>query len=373
MMLFLLFALLWGGLLFRLKENHVNNLFVWISMGLLWIYWGFSYINAPDTAGYMDFFDILSTNGWVLDSLYGSAAGGMEPGTFILMQLCKRISNSYYFFQAIILLIDLGLSFWGLKRLIGKKEQSLLFFLLFTFGIPMYLAAMRQGVAIAIMLFCLPLFRDNKFWIYIPLLVLAIFFHQSAILLFIIPIIMMLLKKANLGGTSARSFSFLLFAICNICYILGISAGDFIENLLGGFVYDSSLSTNRQLSLAGAMEESSFGILKVLEMDVVYLVFFFSKRSWKSDTHNYMGAFFLAYFMLNMLVGGIIIHRLTYYLRIPYYFIVFESLRYVLRNVFKWDFRVSNMAIYMYMLALFVIQDLAGGRHVFEYHLLDLF
>lgn len=372
MLLFLLFSLVWGVLLFSVKESHVKKQFIWLSMFAIWIYWGFSYINAPDTKGYMDFFDMLSTRGWVLDSLYGSAAGGMEPGTFVLMQLCKRVSDSYYFFQAVILMIDLGLSFWGLKKLLGNREQPVLFFLLFTFSVTLYLSALRQGVAVAIMVFCLPLFRENKFWIYIPLLFLAIFFHQSAILLFSIPVLIWLIRMIKVRDKAGKIILFIVFVICNICYLLGISIGDLIENALGGFVYDSSLSTNREMSVAGNTEESNFGILKVVEMDVIYLVFFFSKKNWKTESHYFLGAFFIVFFVLNMLVGGIVIHRLSYYLQIPYYFVLFESLRYLLIKDLNCQYNLSNLVIYLYMFALVVVQQLANGNYVFEYHLFDL-
>lgn len=373
MLLFLLFVILWGVLLLNVKEQHMKQQMVWISMGLIWLYWGFSYTNAADTGGYMGFFDMLHTNGWVLDSLYGSSAGNMEPGTFILMQLCKKISDSYYFFQAVILLIDMCLSYCGLRKLLGNNEQPLLFFLLFTFHTTIYLSAMRQGVAIAIMIFCLPLFRDNKFWIYIPLLLLAIFFHQSAILLFAIPVVMLLIKIVKIGGIVGRTSLLIIFAICNICHLFEINAASLIENVLGDFVYDSSLSTSRELTIGDSMKESSFGFLKVLEMDTIYLIFFFSNKGWKTDNLNYLAAFFFAYFGLNMLVGGIVIHRLTYYLEIPYYFIVFESLRYLLKNKLKFGLSLSNSLIYIYMFALFVVQSLSGGNYIFKYQLIELF
>ena len=372
MLLFLLFVIICGGLLLTVNERHIKKPIIWLSMGVLWLYWGFSYINAPDTPGYMYFFDLVSTDGWVLDSLYGSSAGGMEPGTFILMQLCKRVSSSYYFFQAIILAIDLFLSYWGLRKLLGNDSKPTTFFLLFAFGTPMYLAAMRQGVAIAIMIFCLPLFKNNKFWLCIPLLILAIFFHQSAILLFIIPAVILMMKRLNLKVGSGRFLMFSVFIICNVCYLFSISASGLVEQYLGGLVYDSSLSTNREMTFTGVTEESNFGILKVIEMDVIYIIFFFTKKNWKTDAHNYLGTFFLVFFVLNMLVGGIVIHRLSYYLWIPYSFILFESLSYFFKSVFRWDLKLANLAIYLYMFTLVVVQDISSGKHIFEYHLLDI-
>ena len=371
MFLFLLFSLLCGILLLGVPEYRISNKYVWLVLVVLILYWGFSYANAPDTEGYMDFFNMISGDGWVLDSLYGSAAGGMEPGTFVIMQLCKKVSGSYFFFQFVILSIDLFLTYWGLKKMTNSKTQPVVFLLLFAFGIPMYLSALRQSVAIAIMIFCLPLFRDNKFYFYIPLLILAIFFHQSAILIFAVPLLMFLFGKTKIKWDSLQIFFIVIFVICNICYLLGISAGSLVERVFGDFVYDSSISTNRELSITN-MEESNYGILKIIEIDICYVIFFFSRLVKKDDTLRLFGIMFLVFFILNTLVGGIVIHRLTYYLRIPYYYVLFESLRALMVNGIKMKRTPANMIVYLYMFALFVVQSLIGSKYIFEYHLFDV-
>ena len=131
MFLLLLFSLIWGVCLTIAPDKELKAGHVILMLGALVLYWGFSYVNAPDTDGYMEYFDMISVNGWVLDSLYTTAAGKMEPGTFILMQLCKRISGSYYFFQFVILALDVVLSYIGLKKMTDSRSQSVVFFLLF--------------------------------------------------------------------------------------------------------------------------------------------------------------------------------------------------------------------------------------------------
>lgn len=373
MLLFLFFSLVWALLLLWVSDPRKEKYKVVLPLAAILLYWGFSFTNAPDTEGYMDFFDAIYTSGWVLDSLVGSAAGGMEPGVFILMQLCKKLSGSYYFFQFVVLTIDLVLTYWGLRNLLKNKMEPIVFLLIITFCIPLYLSALRQGVAIALMVFCLPLFRDNRFYIYIPLILLGIFFHQSAILLFAIPILMFLFKRINLKKDFGRILFLIIFLVCNFCYFAGISAGDYIERIFGGFVYDSSLSTNREMSIGQSMEGSDFGILKVLEMDVCFIIFYLSSIIKKNGVTKYMGAFFLAYFILNMLVGGIIIHRLTYYLRLPYYFILFETLRGFMMNRMKLNYKVSNLIVYLYMFFIFMVQSGMSSTYIYEYHLFDIF
>lgn len=369
MLLFLLFSLIWGVCL-AIIPNNIKIRNVVMILGTLVLYWGYSYTNAPDTEGYMDFFEMISRDGWVLDSLYGSAAGNMEPGTFIIMQLCKRVSESYFFFQFVILTIDIMLTYWGLRKMSENRLEPVVFFLLFTFIVPFYLSALRQGVVIAIMTFCLPLFRDNKWYFYIPLLILAIFFHQTAILVFAIPILMFLFSKIKIKQESLQKFFFVVFVVFNICYVFGISADGLVEKLFGEYVYDSSLSTNREMRVEN-MEISEFGILKMVEVNVCYIIFFFSKLVKKDDTLRLFGIMFLLFFVLNTLAGGIIIHRLTYYLRIPYYFVLFESLRSLMVNGMKMKHTPANLIIYFYMFALYMDQSVLGSKYIFEYHLFD--
>lgn len=395
MFLFLIFSLFCGILLYCTPKNRVPAQYAGLILGVIMLYWGFSYINAPDIDGYMDYYAEISTEGWVLDSFYGLAAASMEPGLFIIMQLCKRIVDSYFFFQFVLLSIELLLVFGGLKKLFGGTSQTIVFFLLFLFQIPFFLAAMRQGVAIAIMIFCLPLFQENKFYFYIPLLILAIFFHQSAILLFIIPIFLLLFKKVNPSSQVLNIMYMLVFLGCNFCYAMGISAGNLIENAFGDFVYDSALSTSRSLTVEDSMEASDFGFLKLLEIDICYILFFFSRVVRKDASIRLMGSLFLIYFLINTLVGGIIIHRINYYLTIPYYIVLFRSLycllEKVLRDViYKSDafkyfvsntdekviqriiFGVSNLTIYAYMFATYMLQSVSSSNYIFEYHLFDI-
>ena len=372
MIIFLFFSLFWAALLLGITEKGLNSQYVWLVLGSILIYWGGAYTNAPDTKGYMFFFDLVSVNGWVLDSLYGSSAGAMEPGTFIIMQLCKQISGSYYLFQFVILSIDIILTYWGIKKISNNNAYIVVFFLLFTFMTPFFLAAMRQGVAIAIMIFCLPFFRENKYYIYVPLLILAIFFHQSAILLICIPVLTLLLRKFNPQSPFFNALYIIIFFVCNFCYMFGISASNIIESSFGGLVYDNSLSTSRELAIGDALEESSYGVLKLIEIDVCYILLFFTKLVKRDQATNMMSVFFLIFFILNTLVGGIVIHRLTYYLQIPYYFVLFISLRALMMKVWKLNFVTSNIFIYTYMFIIFMIQSASSTTYIFEYHLFDI-
>ena len=345
---------------------------LWVLISIL-VYWGFSYINAPDMKGYMLFFKKISTDGWVLKSLRGTPAGNMEPGLFLIMQWCKKLNNSYFFFQAIMLSINVILAYFGLRKIYGSCKEALVFILLFAVNITFFMSAMRQGVVIALFIFCIPLFVENKWKYYIPILILSIFFHQTAILLFPIPLIWYLCNKiTDFHLQSGKWILLSVFIVCNICYFSGFSIGDLIESRFGRYVYDASVSTTRTLRIGHSMEVSNFGILKVLELDVCFVIFFMSNLVEKNNYLKLIGGLVFVFFCMNMLVGGIIVHRINYYLQIPYYMALFASLTSLFTIFLRLDIKLINSIIYCYMVFMFFLQTVSSSGYIFEYHLLDL-
>lgn len=373
MFLFLVFVIFWFILLMNLSmKSKINRLTSFGILGFILLYWGFSYINAPDMPGYIEFFQTLHTEGWVLDSLWGTPAYGMEPGLFIIMQFCKRINESYFFFQFIMLSINVFLAYDGLVKIYGSRNKALIFVLLYVFNITFFMSAMRQGVAISIMIFCLPFFAENKWKYYVPLVFLAIFFHQSALLLFAIPLFNLFFNKFKFSSRFFKKIFLTTFLLCNIMYFLGISLSNIIESKLGTFVYDSSLSTSRAMSLEGNMDVSNFGVMKIIEINFAYIITFLFNKINNNKYWNVIIGLFFIYFVLNMLIGGIIVHRINYYLQIPYYMCLFSSLYFVLVNRMKMSRTMAFGTIYCYMVLLYFIQAVSSSSYLFEYNIIDV-
>lgn len=373
MLFFIIFVIIWFVILMNMSISLNNNRQISLGvLGLILVYWGFSYINAPDMPSYIEFFHLLHTDGWVLDSLWGTSAYGMEPGLFLIMQFCKRINDSFYFFQFLMLSINVILSYVGLVRMYDSKKKALIFLLLYVFNITFFMSAMRQGVAISIMIFCLPLFADNKWKYYIPLVLLAIFFHQSALLLIAIPIFNLFFNKFKFSRCFFKNVFWVTFFICNVMYFSGISLDNIIESKLGSFVYDSSLSTSRAMSLEGNMDVSNFGVMKIIEINFAYIITFLLNKIIKNKYWNIIVGLFYIYFVINMLIGGIIVHRINYYLQIPYYMCLFSSLYYVLNNRLKMSRTMAFGTIYCYMAILYFIQAVASPDYLFEYNIIDV-
>lgn len=374
MLLFCVFIIVWFLLLMRLSNDGEFDIkaVIWVLASIL-VYWGFSYINAPDMKGYMLFFNKISTHGWVLNSLRGTSGGNMEPGLFIIMQLCKRLNSSFFFFQAIMLSINVILAYFGLRKIYGLTKDALVFIILFAVNITFFMSAMRQGVVISLFIFCIPLFVENKWKYYIPILILSIFFHQTAFLLILVPLIWYLYNKISSSHFLSWSwFKITVFIVCNLSYFAGLSIGEFIESRLANIVFDSSVSTTRSLSVGHSMEESNFGILKVLELDLCYAIFCMSNLVEKNNYFKLIGGLVFVFFCMNMLVGGIIVHRISYYIQIPYYIALFASLNLLLTKYLHFDDKLSNGIIYCYMVFLYLFQAVSSSGYIFEYHLLDL-
>lgn len=373
MVVFAIFILFWFLLLAKTyRPKEFKKKYVLFSVLSIILYWGFSRINAVDIPAYMEFFSLISVNGWVLDSLSNTPAYNMEPALFLIMQFCKNISSSYYFSQFVIFFIYISLLYLGLFCLYRKHRVAVANLLMLSVCCQILLYTMRQGFGVSIVLLLSYLTLQKKRLYSLLLILVAIFFHQSSFLLLFIPILWLFYKKMPLDNNIVHKCLFMIFALCNICYFSGISLSTFVEENFGGWVYDTSFSTTRTLAVSGNVEGSNFGVLKILELDFCFVVFFLTDLVRKNETIKMLSGFMLLYFICNLLAGGMAIHRINYFLTIPYYLILFEAFRSVFMKYFKFDAFFSSASILVYLVVLYFIQSAGSETYIYEYHLLDL-
>lgn len=153
-------------------------------IGSIAIYWGFSYINAADVPGYMNFFKYCGTGINSVSNVKDPSLLTFEKGFIYYMGWIKLLVGSdYYFYQFITLSIEFILTYLGLKNLLGNKKDVLLFFCIFATQLPLFIAAMRQGLVISVFIFSLSFVVKREYLKCIILYLLATVFHSSAIFL----------------------------------------------------------------------------------------------------------------------------------------------------------------------------------------------
>lgn len=301
---------------FNLNNNSVKT--NWAPVALVYLFivlsWGMTYIDVPDIPGYITYF-YQEVYDWLEDGYKLGSHNNFESGFLWLSGFAKTVSHKFYIFQLILFSIEILLIMIGLNKLLGCNKMIAVICSLF-FVLPFnLLGALRQGVAIALFIFALQFIKNRKFFYYCITLLIASLFHTSALLLIFfywVPGFSRFLQK--------RAIAVALLIILNICYFTNISVSSIIEPLLinisGSFHVMNFYSVYTE-ALNGAVQ-SNFGILKIVEMDLVYVIFILLNKD-EDRTIQIFKSFFLFYFILNYLLGGIIAHRLSYYFTLTYY------------------------------------------------------
>ncbi|HIB8180946.1 TPA: EpsG family protein [Elizabethkingia anophelis] len=172
MYLYIIFLLLctfsfyefWGG-----KKRIVNILFVLFFSTLFilsWIRWE----RGTDWNNYLLFFNYI-------DAAYET---GIEKGYIYLSVFSKAIDNDYTLFLLFQAIIIYGLTYASIKLYSPYKFLSLLVWFSFAFAGIFFV---RQSIAITLGLFSFQYILKRKLLNYIMFIILASFFHRTALVL----------------------------------------------------------------------------------------------------------------------------------------------------------------------------------------------
>lgn len=362
-------------LLLALLSSERRNM-AFLVIGSIAIYWGFSYINAADVPAYMNFFKYCGTGINSVSNIKDPSLLTFEKGFIYYMGWIKLlVGGDYYFYQFVTLSIEFILTYVGLKKLLGNKKDVLIFFCIFATQLPLFIAAMRQGLVISVFIFSLSFVVKREYLKCIILYLLATVFHSSAVFLIgFVCIYWIFWNKFSLILLNKR-FVISTFLLMNFLYFSGLNLSQLMSSLFQsilGYVGDME----RDYTIyADEFSSASFGFLKLLEMDSIFIVIFLSSwiKKYVNTHYSILIYLFLIYYVLNLLVGGIVVHRLNYYLNIPYNFIVITSLLYMITHFFKISKIVAVFSVMTYYTIFFMFSNLSNGRYISEFHLFDIF
>lgn len=372
MVAFVLFIFVLFFLLNRMG-SVISSKFKYIVIGVISLYWGFALINAPDIEGYMYCYNIIGTNGNPYSSLSGFTFHQFEPGFIYYMSFVKKCVDSYYFFQFISFVIELGLTYYGINKLLNEESTTLKIMLAFALNFTLFMSAMRQGIAIALFICSLPFALERQYLKTLGFICVGFLFHRSIIIAFLFILLYWIIINKRENFCFNKWITISLFLLCNIIYFSGYSLSNGLSFISQLFIDEIDLAGDRNYStyaetLSG---KTNYGILKVIELDFCYIVIFFNKKFRNKTEFNLLYLLFLVYFVLNLSIGGMLIHRTNYFLVIPYYVVLFLSLDYFFHNKLNLTRIASKNIILGYIVGLFFIQKIISSNYIFEYHLFD--
>ena len=355
-------------LLILFNKGIKEKSYLFLSLFVVIMYWGLSYIDVPDTQDYQYVYDHTNPR----TNPGSSVATHFEVGFLYITWFFKKIGADYYLFQLFLFTIESILVVMGIKKLgVAYRDIGSIICLL-GFWLPIVLmGALRQGIAIALFVYSLHFLLEKKYYYYVLLVGVSFFFHKSAVFLLVVPLWYLF---TNIF-IEKRIVLLVIFVVVNILHFSGFTLSSSFDGIFSLFISDVS---EQDLSLANygvysetSVSESNFGLLKLLEIDFCYVIALLIHPEKDNKGFHLLSSLLLIYLILNMLVGGIIVHRISYYLQIPYYLILIKSLMSLIS-----DFNVKRYGqyafTYMYVfITCLIFSKPFSSAAIHEYHLLD--
>ena len=321
-MFYFIYSLLFFFIGLLIVTYNVNNKIAqyWYYFGIV-LFWGLAYHYAVDTSAYMQYFYSEVNPIW---KGINFKASEFEAGFNLVAHICKTISSDYVFFQMVLFGTIMLLIIKGFEKLFDEKTLLLIIPLLF-FLYPQTMSALRQGVAIAIFIYALQFINEKRSWRYFLCILIAIFFHQSAIFLFIV-----YFARYMKGLLSMNWLILGVLIVCDVLWFLDISISNNIS-FIADFLSEAIDMGDKYVELYMYDDaRSGAGFAKLVEVNITVVLFTFLGQK---DGKNELLRFNLLLYVVFMLAfGGLFAHRLLYYFTIPYYICFIQGIMALTNN-----------------------------------------
>ncbi len=191
-MIYLLLILLFlVPLLYRFPTDG-SRIFYWCQCLLLILVMGFRYFVGGDTIGYMAKYEYASP---IYDlSAIDFVLAEFQPLWVVVQSTCKAISEDFYVLQFFVSTIVNLAVFWVAERYSANKFLAVFLYLISTM-LNFNCEVLRAAIAISIFFVAYEELLNRNYIKYYLLVVVAVLFHDQAVILLVIPFIMPFIEK----------------------------------------------------------------------------------------------------------------------------------------------------------------------------------
>ena len=288
----------------------------------------YKYIGA-DTIGYVRFFEKeIRSYSW--KQLFDADTMRFEIGFRVYTKIISCFSNNYTFYFLINALIIFGI----LMRFSFKYTQNpfVFFFLFITLGTYHFFeTGLRQALAMVICLLAVDFVKNKKLIPFILLVLLAYFFHKSA-LVFLLIYPLCAIKKYD--------WIIFIYAILAVVFVLGFTTFQNFFNQLLGYDYD--------------VEETGNGGIFMLFAVALFAYSFFmtydKKDKEKTETVILHLSLIAVVFWLLRLISRTA-ERVSYYYIFGLYIYFSQAVKYdkdKLSSLLKWLLVLASLVLFVY-------------------------
>jgi len=219
-LVYILLTIFLGILSICTKDKSLSSGPYWFLCLFLTLMSGLSYGLGGDKQVYMQSFYDISSQASLKEVIADGFQEGYMPLWSSLQWLCKYLFNSFYAVQIIQAAIVNFSVFYFAKSFTKHIYLFALIYFVSKYFFLFNMEVMREGLAVALGLIAIIQYLNGRKLVFVLLTLLAIGFHISAAILFIVPFVRFKISHKNL---------FILF----LCACVGCAAGDFLYERFG--------------------------------------------------------------------------------------------------------------------------------------------
>ncbi|WP_293589024.1 EpsG family protein [Prevotella sp.] len=326
-----------------------RKMLIYVLLVYMVLFTGFSFRVGTDIGRYMYDFDYIQ---WSELDLTKLSFSYRQPFWILIQLLSKSVVNSFVVFRLLTSLIVTGVIFFLFKKETPFVFTAILFyFLMMSFD--MNFNILRQSLAIACFVPSCIFLKKRKWLKGIGLIFASFLFHNSAFVLFMVPLLMFInvKEKFNIG------FLFLSIFCLSLLYL---PKDNFLFAMLL-YSNDDSLSSLSDIYLSDEYGSAAFSLFKVM---IHLTIFYFIAKKYKESGASNLDLVLLYLYIVCFISSASIpiVGRIKYYFTIFYILSVSKSVFYFinkqLRNIIisrKITINVQRCKIFVWVMIICVL------------------
>lgn len=278
-----------------------------------------------------------------------------EKGYVLFSIVLKTISGNYFFYQAVLYLIDAAIMFVLFKRYV-PDQVALCFAFFFVFGLGIEINLLRNSKGIMLFLISLKYVQQRRILPYFLLNILGTFFHTSSLIY--LPLYFVLNRRFPF------LFYLLLFIVGNVIYLLRIKWVTPIVEVVAGLAGYARLFD----LVAGYLTSSyskSFGIsIGYLERaaTAILVLCFFKRLIKKSEANVVFINMVFMYVCCTLYFSEMRIFSRISTLLIAGYWFIYPQIYSLLKKDFKWLF----IALFLFYSVAKIVYGSGNIMHLYD-------
>lgn len=187
----------------------------------------------------------------------------------------KPLEHNLFIIFFLYAIIGISVNMYGIKRLTDQEFLALFIYYSNLFFIH-EMTQIRAGIAIGIILISLKDLQERKYLKFSILILIATFFHTSALMAFLLLIFREFRTDAKVWGV--------IFAICIIVHLFNFDILQII-NIIPSEFYQYKLKAYIELQDRENVELNYFNVLFILQNLVIIICFYYQKEMEKDNKH----------------------------------------------------------------------------------------